>query len=254
MLLILGPILQLFNMLFSYNVNAVTLESDPLNSFYYSSGYNVYRINVNGQQTGSHTSRMFGNVSSIDAVNPMKTLVYYKDFNTIVFLDNFMNPVGEPVKLQELGLERVSAVCSSYNNALWVYDSGSNELIRLDAQSNILYRTGRLQQSTGFIPEPLKMIEWNNKLYMNDPTYGILTFDIYGAYLGIIPIKGIKDFTVNNGNVVYVSNDTLHSYNQKFMSDTTFALPEKNVLAVRYINDKVMIRTADRLSLYQRLP
>jgi hypothetical protein len=254
MLLILGPILQLFSLLFSIDVVAETLENDPLNSFYYSTGYNLYRVNVNGKQTGSHTARMYGKIYSVDPVNPMKTLVYYKDFNTILFLDNFMNQVGEAVRLQDYGLERVTAVCSSYNNGLWVFDSGSNELIRLDAQFNIAFRTGRLQQATGFVPEPQKMIERNDRLYINDVGHGVLVYDVYGAYLGLLPFKGLKDFTVVNEKLLFVSNDTLHSFNQKLLSDTSFAMPEKNIIGVRNLDDRLMIRSSAKVSLYSRQP
>jgi hypothetical protein len=197
---------------------------------------------------------MYGKIHSVDPVNPMKTLVYYKDFNTVLFLDNFMNQVREPVRLQDLGLERVSAVCSSYNNGLWVYDSGSNELVRLDAQYSIAFKTGRLQQSTGFIPEPQKMIERNDRLYISDTAHGVIMYDVYGAYLGLLPFKGLKDFNVVNDNLLFVRNDSLHSFNQKLLSDTAFAMPEKGIISVRNIDDRLMIRSKEQLNLYLRKP
>jgi hypothetical protein len=252
MLLILAPLLSLFRLIASFDVQAEHIAADPLNSFYYTSGYNLFRVNKNGSQTGSHTLKTYGKIYSIDPGNPLKTLVYYRDFNTVLYLDNFLNQSGEPVRLQDLGFERATMVCSSYNNALWVYDSGNGELIRLDENLALSNRTGRLRQVVSFTPEPVSMIERGNNLYLNDPLHGILIFDIYGTYLRTVPIKGLEDFSVSGENILYVKRDSLHSYDQKLLQDSAYVLPEKNVKAIRNINEKVFLLTEGSVRLYER--
>lgn len=226
------------------------IETDYLNSFYYVSEENLYRLSADGRPTGSHTAKIYGNIYSVDPTNPMKTLVYYRDFNTIMFLDNMMTQVGDPVMLQDLGLERTSVVSRSYNNGIWVFDSGNNELIRLDAQLNISHRTGRLNQVTGFIPEPVSMIERNNKLFMNDPQRGIHVFDIYGTFLKTLPFKELNDFDVYEEKLFYIGNDSLHSYDLRYLSDSAIALPGKDSYSVRILGDRALIKSGKKLSLY----
>lgn len=226
------------------------IETDRLNSFYYVKGENLYRISRDGRPTGNHTSKIYGNIFFVDPSNPMKTLVYYRDFNTILFLDNMMTQVGDPVNLNELGFDRVTVVSRSYNNGIWLYDSGSNELIRLDAQLNISHRTGRINHVTGFIPEPSGMIERGNKVYLNDQQRGILVFDIYGTYLKTIPAKALADFDVYEDKLFYVKSDSLHSFDMKYHTDSAIALPEKNVIAVRTFGDRALIRSGKALKLY----
>lgn len=248
--LIAAPILIFFRLLLSLNYTAEMVETDRFNSFYLVNGNKLERMNRNGQLTGSHTAKTFGRIHSVDPTNPLKTLVYYRDFNTILFLDNMLAPVGEPINLPALGFDRITQACQSYNNGLWLFDSGNNELLRLDANLNVSHRSGRIVQATGFVPEPVSMTEYGNNLYLNDPERGIHMFDVYGTYLKTLPFLNLKDFQVAEDRIIYMKNDSIISFDLKLLSDSAVALPDTQAIATRIFKDRLLLIGKEKVLLY----
>src|SRR5215471_5359097 len=74
---------------------------------------NVYMINQNGQlkKTGPAGDSLaiyndithYGKISYVDVTNPLKVLLYYQDFGTVVILDRFLNKVSD-IDLRKQGL------------------------------------------------------------------------------------------------------------------------------------------------------
>ena len=66
-------------------------------------------------------------LAQIDVSNPMRVLLYYKDFSTIVILDRFMTN-RSTIDLRKQDIFQVEAVCLSYDNKIWVYDEFEHKL------------------------------------------------------------------------------------------------------------------------------
>ena len=65
------------------------LTTDPLGNLYLADEQNIWMYNKNGDSLRAFNSRRFGEISFIDATDPYKILVYFQDYNLIIFLDNF---------------------------------------------------------------------------------------------------------------------------------------------------------------------
>jgi hypothetical protein len=67
----------------------VYFNVDNLDNIYLLSSTNqLKKINLNGDSIGVYNNvRSYGQLYSIDVSNPLKTLVYYRDFSSIVELD-----------------------------------------------------------------------------------------------------------------------------------------------------------------------
>ena len=55
----------------------------------------------------------------IDATNPLKILVYYREFTTIIELDRFLNIVNT-IDLRNQNILQAKAVGLAYDNNVWV--------------------------------------------------------------------------------------------------------------------------------------
>ncbi|MGZ4100177.1 MAG: hypothetical protein ACXVNM_14925, partial [Bacteroidia bacterium] len=58
-----------------------------------------------------YSNLKLGNITTVDATNPLKLVLYYRDFQQIVFLDNQLSLNSEPVSLEKLGYEQTDLVC-----------------------------------------------------------------------------------------------------------------------------------------------
>ena len=62
--------------------------------------------------------KRFGKLSAIDVSNPLKVILYYKDFANIVILDRLLN-VRHSIDLRKTGISQVSAISQSYDGNIW---------------------------------------------------------------------------------------------------------------------------------------
>lgn len=188
------------------------LEIDGFGNMYVITNNEIIKYNSSGILQKKYSTKRYGKIDFVDAMNPLKVLVYYKDFQQIMFLDNQLTESSNMISIEKLGYEQTSLVCSSSNNSFWLYDKQNNELSRFDSELKSLVKTGNLKRILDIDIKPNFMQEHNNYIYLNCPNEGILVFDIYGTFYKTIPLKNLKEFNVVNGDVFYFENHTLKQY------------------------------------------
>jgi hypothetical protein len=188
------------------------IEIDGFSNIYVINDNEIVKYNSIGVLQKKFSTKRYGKIDFVDAMNPLKLLVYYKDFQQIMFLDDQLTETSSMISIETLGHEQTSLVCSSANNSFWIYDKQNNELVRFDAELKSLVKTGNLKRILDIDMKPNFMMEHNNYVYLNCPNEGILVFDIYGTFYKTIPLKNLKEFNVVNGDVFYFENHTLKQY------------------------------------------
>src|SRR5215204_1345143 len=106
----------------------VSFTVDNLDNIYLLSSTNqVKKLNANGDSVAVFNDvKKYGQASLIDVSNPLKVLLYYKDFATIVVLDRFLNVVNT-IDLRKQNIFQAKAIGQSYDNRVWVYDEVENK-------------------------------------------------------------------------------------------------------------------------------
>jgi hypothetical protein len=135
----------------------------------------------------------------------MKIVVFFKDFSKVVVLDNTLTEQGGVLDLNEISLEETSLVCTSYNNGIWYYNPVKFQLTRIENTINITNTSANISTLLNKNIQPNFLVEFNNRVYLNDSTQGVLVFDIYGTYLKTLPIFGLTTFQVKEKYLLYVN-------------------------------------------------
>lgn len=188
------------------------VEIDGFGNFYIITNHEMMKYNSEGVLQKKFSIKKYGHIDYVDAMNPLKILVYYKDFQQVLFLDDQLTQTNSIVSLETLGYEQTELICSSANNGFWIYNKQNNELIRFDADLKPMVHTGNLKRILAVDLKPNYMMEHNSFVYLNCPNEGILVFDMYGTFYKTIPIKNVKEFNVVNGDVFYYENKSLKQY------------------------------------------
>lgn len=198
----------------SFSGNFKDVEVDHLNNYYFVSSNNqLKKTDANFKKLAVfNDSRNFGNISSIDVTNPLKILVFYKGFSTIVVLDRFLNVVNS-IDLRKNNFLQVSAIATSYDNKIWLFDEMENKIFKIDDYGNKVMETTdfRMLFENSLIPE--KLIDNNGKLYAYNKLMGFITMDYYGGLKHIHAIKHLNDIQVNNDVLLGFDNNELVNYN-----------------------------------------
>ena len=143
----------------------------------------------------------FGDISFIDVSNPLKILLYYKDFATIVEVDRFLN-ILNTVDLRSLGIFQVKAVGLAYDNNLWIYDELDAKLKRIGDDGTLIDQTTDFRQLFDTIPDPSLITDQGGLVYLYDIAKGVYVFDHYGTLKSHVQLNGWKDFAVIDKNLI----------------------------------------------------
>jgi hypothetical protein len=223
----------------SFNEKKSHVEVDAFGNIYVINNDEIIKYNVDGILQKKFSTKRYGKIDVVDAMNPLKVLVYYKDFQQILFLDNQLTASSNMISLESLGHEQSSLVCSSSNNSFWIYDKQNNELCRFDSELKSLVKTGNLKRILDVDIKPNYMQEHNNYVYLNCPNEGILVFDIYGTFYKTIPLKNLKEFNIVNGDVFYYDNHHLKQYQAQTFNTIEKQFTDTLISNVIWQNNKI---------------
>jgi len=240
-------------LLASIKVEGNQVNSDPVENFYISTNTSIWKTSSQNNQSFIYDSKKSGNITLIDAGDPMKVLVFYKDLSLITFLDNFMAETSFNISLMDFGLDQAEVVCKSLNNGIWVYDTKQDKLVKISSALKVEMEILNVQRIIGEAFSPKQMMERTSGLYLNDPMKGIYVFDNYGSFLRKIPELNISKFNVIENTIAFRQGNDINTLNtrtlefNKIYSDslmTDFSINEK----------KLYILNADSLHIYKLNP
>jgi hypothetical protein len=197
---------------------------------------------------------LYGKISFVDVSNALKILLYYKEFQQIVFLDDQLSQNGDIISLENLGFEQTDLVCSSFNNSFWIFNKQNNELIRFDENSQPIAKTGNLSQVLKAGIKPNFMIEHNSFLYLNCPDIGIYIFDFYGTLSKMIGIKNVMELQVSNNRIFYFKNHKLCAFDTKLMDEECQPYQDSLIQTIRVGKERLYVAYDDSLKVFANTP
>jgi len=208
----------------------------------------LLKYNPAGKQLARYSNLKYGDIAFVDVTNPLKLLIYYKEFQQIVMLDNQLSPHKEAISLEQLGLEQSRLVCTSANNSMWVFNNQNNELIRFNEAGQKISATGNLKQILRREIKPVFMVEQNSDLYLVCPEEGIFVFDMFGTFTRVVPKTRLSRVDVDGTIIYYQENSALCSYNIDTFEQTCTQLDSSaNFRTARYNGVKLYLDYSDSL-------
>ena len=240
-----------FNLISTYQTQANTIAVDNFSNFYTAADNSIYKYSPDGGYLYPYEEFSYGKIGMIDVSNPMKILVFYPDFLTVITLDKFLAPLST-YNFFALGYQNVSAVAESIDDHLWFYDNTTFQLKKIDVAGTIYKQSQPLNNVVDAVPNPNFMLEKDNALYMNDPELGILVFDFFGNYVKTIPIKGLSKFQIFQDQIIFFDNKKMNAYNMVTFDLKTLTLPDSvDVRGAAIQKDRLAILKKDHVDFYR---
>lgn len=222
---------------------------------------NVYLFSATGQlkkisATGDSVAvfndmRRFGKLMTVDVSNPLKALLYYKDFGTVVVLDRFLGK-RTTLDLRRLGMLQVKAIGQAYDNGYWVFDEQEARLKHLNESGTVIDQFTDFRILFDSMPSPRYITDQNKTLYLYDELKGVYIFDYYGSFKKRIPIAGWKDFSVIQNILLGRDESHLYRYDLQTMILKSFDVtPEMTkAIKIKITPDELYVLQSDRLDIY----
>ena len=171
--------------------NTYEIYSDHITK--HSSNFNIdYRL----------STLQYGTSAQLDLTNPLVPFLFFQDQSSLVFFDNNLNVLEDPIFLNEKFQGQITCVAGSKGDALWLYDANSSTLIRTNRQFEVLSKSAYLSYLTKSTLQPKQIIESGQRVYLIDSEKGILLFSIFGTLE--------SQSTFKTSDPVYLWNDCIY--------------------------------------------
>lgn len=195
--------------------------------------------------------KRYGSPSLIDVTNPLKLLLYYQPYATVVVLDRMLN-VRNSINFRNQNIFSVQRIATSYDNNIWIFDEQDYKLKRIDEEGKQLFESTDFRMLFDSVPSPAALIDRDNYVYLYDPAKGFYIFDYYGTFKNRLAFTNWNSPEVS-GKVIYGFKDNkLYSYELNSLTLKEYSLPVffGDYLAIKAMNKKVYLLKGDRIDIY----
>jgi len=211
------------------------------------------KINGNGDSAGVFNDvKRFGTLTAIDVTNPLKILLYYKSFATVVVLDRFLN-TRNTINFRKQNIFSVQSITTSYDNNIWLFDEQDYKLKKIDDDGRLLQETTDFRMLFDSVPSPINLVDKDNFVYLYDTAKGFYIFDYYGGFKNRLSFLNWTDVEVNGSNIYGFENRKLYSYVLKSLQLKEYKLPAffGKYEAIKAMNGKVYLLNEKGVDIYQ---
>lgn len=241
-----------YTLLYRQPIKGTVLTSDKFGAAYVITGKKeLNKLDPIYYRFVSYSLLKYGQPTHIDASNPLRLMLFFNDYDIIVFLDNTLSEKSV-IRLQNMGPQQVDVTCLALDNNIWIYDELIFKLRKIDEQLNIIRESDDLTLLFNRSITPNFLLEADNRLFVNEPKNGVHVFDVFGAFSQTLPLKGLDNFQVFMNQLVYYQNGQLFSYNLQTFNTRPIPLPEVTgtILDVHIQSERLLVLTDSELLVY----
>jgi hypothetical protein len=235
----------------SLTVNATCFSVDKLGNIYTVSEGNVNKYDAEGALLYTFSNKGNGNIDFIDATNPLRILVFVKDFSIIYFFDNHL-VLQSTLDLRQQLLIDAWPICNSAGEGFWIYDRKNFLLLKLDGNLKEVAKSQPLNLTITDELKPIRMCEGENYLTVLNDGIGLMIFDRLGSYYKTYKDTAVKNFTLKDDVLMYFSDEKLHVVNIKSGVDSVYELNLSSLSDIAYFNNKVYVLKGNQIEIYSQ--
>ena len=243
-----------FSLLKKISGEITGFTADHLDNIYlhYSSGQ-LKKLDAKGDSIAVFNNiRRYGMLSYMDVSNPLRVLLYYKDFSIVVVLDRLLS-VRTSIDLRKNEIFQVQAIGLSYDNNIWLYDEVESKLKKIDENGKLLYASTDFRQLFDEAYTFTSIFDQDGLLYLYDKNKGVLIFDYFGSFKSKIPLTGLNNFRVAGKNIYGTKNDSLIRYQPAGFMSQEIKLPAafSQAVAIHFTTTRAYALKKDEWEVYQ---
>ena len=197
---------------FILNSSIRILDIDPLGNLYITDGNDrLSKYDTTGQLLSYAVYNNLGRIHSLDVGNPFKTMLFYRDQQTIVLFDRTLSEI-QRIRLSEWGLHDVTAVCLTPDNAIWLFDGLKKVLIKTNQSGDVVLASDPFDIIRPESQRPDLIYDADHLLLLKEEGYPLSVFDDFGKYIYTPDMIENENFSVSDQYVVMSSDSSVVLY------------------------------------------
>lgn len=214
---------------------------------------NLVKVDSSGRAALTYSPAKGGRITSIDAWNPMKVLLFYEDRQEIVLLDRFLRPITSTAFSDYDALTgSIKAAALASDDGFWLFNESNYTLSKLDTRLRRTVAETSLNLILDKARFDVRMLrEYQNTVYLLDYNTGILVFDNLGNYKKTIPITGISQMGFRGNELYFVKDGKLNFLDIYTQKQHSIALPSTAKYTSAIVSsNRVYLFTMQQMQVY----
>jgi hypothetical protein len=242
---------QDYQLVKSIDIPVDFIHTDNFGNLYVVKDFRITLFDQNGKQLYVFEDYSAGKISHIDVTDPLKIIVYYKDFMVMRLLDKTLSELSS-FRLNNIGFDMVEVVAHTRDRRFWIYNQSDFKLKKIDDTGKIINESELFNVLFREAVSPEKIVEYEGMVYLNDPKNGIYIFDQFGTFVKKIPIKDIRQFQLMQEKLIYFDGTNLSSYDLRWMIENEMIVPQKEgLLGVAIQKARLFLHTKNKIAIYK---
>jgi len=200
---------------------------DNLEHIYYIKNNTLYKKITS--KVFSFSNLHLGEITSVDIINPMKIVVFYKGFNSVILLDDKLNELTDAIDFNIALSKNISYVATASNSNLWLFSEDDNRLEIFNYKTQKIVVSKQLESDFKY-----KMASSNYHNFWLISDEKMLLYNEYGSFIKSL-VPNLQDEKILK----------LISYRNNFVFQTNnglFYLDDQNNIKSIPINSDFKIR------------
>ncbi len=234
--------------------NFVDFEVDNLGNFYVLTPDNLLKkLNTAGDSLAVYNDvRRYGKISYMDVTNPLKILLFYQEFGTIVMLDRLLSNINS-IDLRKFNYFQIKCIGLAYDNNVWIYDELEGILKKIGDDGTLISETTDIRQLTDSLPDPVLLTDQGGLVYLYDSLKGAFVFDHYGGFQKFIPLANWAHFSVIDKTLLGWEDHYFMKYQEKTGEKERIEIPAYCLPAIKIVirPENVYVLKTDGIHVYK---
>ncbi|MDE5424074.1 hypothetical protein L3073_17810 [Ancylomarina sp. DW003] len=229
--------------------NHQIIDVDHLGYIYTVNGDELRKYDSNKILLSNFSNPLLGEISSLDVSNPLRLLLFYKEFNQILYLDQNLTPIGDPLDLYNYSDNETELCCNASPNGIWIYNKEDNQAFQISKQGEVLNKSNLLNNYV-MDAHPSKMIVHQEKLHLLIPNKGIVILNKFGKFDQQIPLPQAIDFCLDNQKLNYLNGKQWFEYIPIEKSDNLiYEMANSAMFQSKVFSKQIYILNGDQISI-----
>ncbi|WP_370479323.1 hypothetical protein [Tamlana flava] len=179
----------------------ILVSADNFGNIYFTKSNVLYKKGE--QQTTTYNNLQLGSMFSANTFNPLKINLFYKDFNTVVVLDNRLAEIFK-IDFNTLSpYKNITHISTGFDNTIWLFNQDTQKLELFD------YKKLKTRAQTAPVQSDVLDLKSDyNWCYLLTKNF-LYVYNYFGSLVKKMKNDGFTSFCLSNENIMLKKGDVL---------------------------------------------
>ena len=192
-----------------------------------------------------YSNFQLGNITSVNTFNPLKINIFYRDFNTVLILDNRLAEIFKIDFNSQSNYKNVSHISTGSDNTIWLFNQNTQQLELFD------YKTNTSSAKTLPIQSAVLDLKSNFNYCWILTEKQLYMYDYFGNLIKKINNQGFTSIVIDDENIVLKKDNALFYLKKNSEIIIPISLPNLLINQFFVTNETLYIYDNETLRQFQ---